>query len=150
MCDFRFNTYALAVVAIYGLTFIESAKKTGQLFQAQLFTAVINDDLSGMVLFLGSFLAGTVAGVIGVIWGATNGHDAYIVMGILAFVVGFLMASLAMSVIASAVTTTFVCWASDPATLNQNRPQEFGRIIDAGAGKYANDGIGAYSGVRNV
>ena len=141
-----FNSYALCTTAIYGDSFLESAKKTGQLFRAHLFTALINDDLSGAVLFCGAFLSGSVAGIVGLIWGAAKDAEGYIVMGILAFIVGFLVATLAMSVIRSAVTTTFVCWASDPATLNHNRPVEFGRIIEAGQSKYGGEGIQEYSG----
>jgi hypothetical protein len=143
-----FNMYALATVAIFGDDFLTSAKRTGQLFRAELFTAVINDDLSSTVLVAGSILAGVVAGIVGAVWASAKSVEGWVVCAILSFIVGALVASLAMGVIRSAVTTTFVAWASDPATLSQNRPVEFNRIIEAGQHKYANQGIGAYSGQR--
>jgi hypothetical protein len=169
--------FALSVVAIFGESFIDSASRTGSLLQSHLFTAVINDDLSGMVLFAGSFVSGVIAGIISLLWAYAKEAPGYVVMGLLGewrgqwsticrclscspprsslvgspgFIVGFLVAMLAMSVIESAVTATFVSWACDPAALQTNRPQEFGKIIDAGRGKYSNEGIEQYSGRPNI
>ena len=139
-----FNAYALCLVAIYGTPFLESAKRTGQLFQGQLFTALINDDLSGLVLFCGSFLAGTIAAIVGALWAHGKHENGAVVMAILAFLVGFLVATLAMSVVKSAVSTTFVCWAMDPSALSHNRPAEFSAIVNAGRNKY--QGIEQYAG----
>lgn len=126
-----FNKYAFSTIAIYGYDFLTGAKRTGELLQSELFTAVINDDLSGGVLFLGAALGGVCSGVIGLIWAAGSGMDSYLVVGLLAFLVGVLVSTLAMGVIGSAVATTFVCWASDPAALQANRNEEFGRILEA-------------------
>jgi len=144
-----FNKYALCTAAIYGTSFMQSARRTADLFKAELFTAVINDDLSGGVLFLGAFIAGIIAGVIGGVWAAARDMDAYILWGFLAFLVGILIAALAMSVIQSAIATTFVAWATDPAALHANRPVEFGRIIEAGKTRYERQGINQYSGQQH-
>lgn len=141
-----FNRYCFSTIGIYGMTYMDSARRTGELFKAQLFTALINDDLSGMVLFCGNFLTGSVVGVGALIWAYRLDAPSYQLYGILAFLVGYLVSSLSMSVAQSAITTTFVCWASDPATLLQNRPVEFGRILTAAQFKYSNMGLQEYNG----
>jgi hypothetical protein len=136
----------VCVAAIYGSPFLDAARSTGQLFQASLFEAVINDDLSGMVLFAGSFLAGVAAGLVGAAWAAAADAEGYVLLGVLSFLVGFAVALLAMGVIRSAVTTTFVAWASDPQALARNRPVEFQAIIDAASGKYQPQDVAQYNG----
>jgi len=145
-----FNFFALATCAIYGDDFMAGARRTGELFKAQLFTALINDDLSETVLLAGAFLSGICAGIVGAIWASVASIEGWVVCAVLSFIVGFLVALLSMGVIRSAVTTTFVAWAADPAVLAQNRPVEFQRIVDAAQPKYAGQGLAAYSGGQRV
>merc|ERR1711997_568207 len=55
-----FNLYAYAHCAIYGTSFISSAKMTFDLFTKRGFFAIINDDLTGMVLVAGAMIGGVV------------------------------------------------------------------------------------------
>jgi hypothetical protein len=79
-------------------------------------------------------------------WAAAMNFNGWVVVAVLAFVLGYCITSLVMSVVESAVCTTYVCWSQDPAALQQNRPEAFQRMVDAGSHKYAQYGINNYNG----
>lgn len=127
------NLYAFAQVAIYGKAFIPAAKATLQLFKTRGITALINDDLSGLVLGLGMLISGLVAAL-------AAGLAAYFIDEIkdlwresafLAFLAGFFLLEVVMRVLRSTVVTTFVCWAEDPVALQNTHPENFQKLIDA-------------------
>jgi len=126
-----FNMYAYTRVAIYGLGYWAAAKETWDLFVRRGFEAIINDDLTGMVLTMGCVMGGVVTGMVGAIWAAALGFNGWIVVGIIAFIIGFIMVALIMNVIESAVCTTFVVWAEDPATLAATRPEHYNTLREA-------------------
>jgi len=127
------NKYAYTQIAIYGKDFISASRDTWKLFVERNFDLLINDDLSGMVLGLGSFLGGLAACAVGtlVAWAISSSDGSYMVLGVISFLMGMLMTSLVMSVISSAVATTYVLWAQCPGELSQTRPQEFQAIREA-------------------
>merc|ERR1712242_108109 len=135
-----FNTYAYAHCAIYGTSFVQSAKMTLQMFSSRGFSALINDDLTGMVLFAGAMIGGVVtAGVgggVGYAFYSGNSDEsvAYGVPAALAgtgFLIGLVLTMTTLYVVRSAVVTLFVCFAEEPAALHENRPEEFGRLTGA-------------------
>jgi len=134
-----FNMYAYTHVAIYGEDFITAAKSTMSLFRANGFTALINDNIIGMVLGLGIFL-GLVSSA------CVSGLVAYVVVKawtipllIIGAIIGMIMTALIMNAMTSAVATTFVCWAEDPAAMQNGRPNYFKTISDAANQRYGQD-----------
>jgi hypothetical protein len=118
-----FNAFAYTYVAIYGLTFMEASRHTWELFENKGFWAVINTDLSGVALFLGCFIGGIVVGCAGGGIAYQAGVSTSLPsfnLALLAFVVGFATISLLLSVVQSAITTTLVLWAEDPAAMSQH------------------------------
>jgi len=126
-----FNMYAYTKVAIYGLDFRAAAKETWDLFKNRGFEVIVNDDLTGMVLAMGCLLGAVVVGLFGALWASLLNFDGWIIVGVLAFVIGYVMVALIMTVIQSAVATTYVVWAEDPATLAQTRPEYYGKLRQA-------------------
>lgn len=120
-----FNYYAFVQVAIYGKSFIEASHDTWQLFKARGTDLLVNDDLSGSVFFLGSFLGGAISALIASIWALSKDVVEWDDWAFLAFVLGFLVSEVAMSVVSSGVATTFVCYAEDPFGLQQNRVEHY-------------------------
>jgi len=127
-----FNMYAYTRVAIYGTDYITSAKETWQMFVSRGFEVIVNDDLTGMVLAMGSIIGGVVTGVICGVWAhAELASMAWVYIGIVGFVIGYIMVFLIMTVIQSAVATTYVVWSEDPATITQTRPAHYQKLRDA-------------------
>ncbi|KAJ3123851.1 hypothetical protein HK098_001596 [Nowakowskiella sp. JEL0407] len=107
-----FNTYAFAQVAIYGKDFVNAAKDTWALVKSHGIDAIINDNLIGNVLFVGSMIAGLICGLIGYIYlltttpNATPGVYAIVVVGCI--FIGLSEFGVLNTVIDSGVVTTFV------------------------------------------
>jgi hypothetical protein len=135
-----FNMYAYTKVAFYGLDFRTAAKETWDLFKSRGFEMIINDDLTGMVLAMGCIIGAVITGIFGALWAAALNFDGWIVVGIIALVIGYIMVALIMNVIQSAVATTYVVWAEDSALLNQTRPEHYTKLRDAANLAYGNSG----------
>merc|ERR1712242_236785 len=135
-----FNTYAYAHCAIYGTSFMNSAKMTWTLFKTRGFTALINDDLTGMVLFAGAMIGGVVTagcgGAVGYAFYGGNDDEsvAYGIPAALAstgFLIGLILTMTTLYVVRSSVVALFVCFAEEPAALSENRPEEYQRLTGA-------------------
>eukprot|EP00455_Lapot_gusevi_P023697 TRINITY_DN2459_c0_g1_i1.p1 TRINITY_DN2459_c0_g1~~TRINITY_DN2459_c0_g1_i1.p1 ORF type:complete len:490 (-),score=187.34 TRINITY_DN2459_c0_g1_i1:102-1508(-) len=112
-----FNRYVFTYVAIYGMSYCDSAQYTWNLLTSDGFNALISDSLVGFVVFLGLLFgaAFTVAG--SAIYLAST--DRNYLMLVLAYVVAVLVMAAMMSVIVSAVNSLFVCIVDAPErTLN--------------------------------
>eukprot|EP01083_Nonionella_stella_P221722 791869_1 len=135
-----FNKYAYAQCAIYGTSFIQSAKATWQLFMSRGILAIINDDLTGMAIGCGALIGGVVSAGVGfgigyLFYKDDTGNDTYpiipIYLAIYGFLMGLVLCHCVLTVLASCVIALFVCYAEDPAAMNQNRPEEYNRITQA-------------------
>lgn len=87
--------------------------------------AMINDNLIGNVLFMGSLLVGILSSLLGYLYLLvskpaynTSGDMTPIIM-LICFIIGMSMFSTIATVISSGVTTTFVCLAEDPEALRR-------------------------------
>jgi len=132
------NKYAYKQIAIYGKDFISAARDTWELFKARNFDLLINDDLTGVVLTLGCTLGGVVAGAVGgaIAYMTVSNTGTWQVLAGVSFLLGMLMTALLMSVVESAVATTYVVWAQCPNELAQVRPEEFHRLQDVSHCRY--------------
>lgn len=133
-----FNMYAYTQVAIYGKSFIEAAKATWALFKARGWDALINDDLTGLVLMLGCLGGGVAAALAGGVLAFVTGvgHSSIAAIAVVAFLIGLVMVSLVMNVMQSAVATTFVLWAESPEELGRNRPQYYQKLVETAQSRY--------------
>jgi hypothetical protein len=126
-----FNKWAFVYVGVYGYGYCEAGKSVMQLFKDRGWEAVIADDLVGMVLFMMSLIVGAITGGIGVLlvrsteWlaNADGIGDTDILAFIIGIVLGLLICSILMGVIASAVNTTIVLFADAPAEFEKHYPE---------------------------
>jgi len=135
-----FNKYAYAQCAIYGTSFVTSAKATWNLFMNRGILAIINDDLTGMAIGCGALIGGVVSAVTGfgigwAFYGDSDDEEVYptvpIALAVYGFFIGMVFCASVLMVIASAVIALFVCYAEDPATMSQNHPDDYQNLVNA-------------------
>lgn len=133
-----FNVYVYTHVAVYGEDYMTAARSTVGLLKSSLFTIIINENIIGMVLSLGVIVGGIATAAVTAIFALmlSMGSTWVLISAIVGGVVGIIMVSLVTNVMASAVATTFVCWAEDPLAMQAGRPSEFKRMTDAATERY--------------
>jgi len=119
-----FNVYAYTQIAIYGYSFVDASKRTWELFNSRAgFWVIINTDLSIMALILGDLIGGVIVGCLGggfaYKYGVSAANQSSFGFAVLAFLIGFATVALVLSVVESAIATTFVLWAEDPQSMSQ-------------------------------
>ncbi|OQR82691.1 PNS1-like protein [Achlya hypogyna] len=133
-----FNRFAYAYVGIHGYSFITAGRKVSKLFNSKGWSAIVNDDLTQKVFFLGNIVVGTLAAFATIQIAsndlATNRNEfaglkkPEATIGVFGFVIGYVVNNLFMSLMASAVTTIFVLWAEDPAGWQATQPTHYERL----------------------
>lgn len=125
-----FNYYAYIHVAIYGKSYIDAASDTIRLIKSSGIEAIINDSLVDTVISVSSFGIGILAacstGLVLFIMDANV--TANLVFSLAAFVIGLASSMIMMTTVSSAVSTTFVCLAEDPAALQRTKPELYNLI----------------------
>lgn len=129
------NKYAYAQVAIYGKPFMTAARDTWELMKERGWSMLINDDLTGFVIMCGTLAGGFVgalsASVVGLVVSHSSNAATYWLVAIVGFFIGMFTVTIPMTVVSSAVATTFVVWAQFPGEISANRPQFAGDINTA-------------------
>jgi len=135
-----FNKYAYAQCAIYGTSFVVSAKATWNLFMNRGILAIINDNLIGVAIGCGSLIGGVISAGVGfgigyAFYSGSDDEEVYpmipIVLACYGFLIGLVFCASVLMVLQSAVITLFVCYAEDPASMNANHPDEYNRLVAA-------------------
>lgn len=132
-----FNTYAFTQVALYGKNYTKAASDTWSLIHRSGLGAVINDNLTGSVLALGSFFIGLVGGftaaiIFSLIRGPVKG-DYVVYAGLAGIFSASLIAWCGLAIVRSGITTFYVCLAEDPNALRRTDPEMHSQI----ASKYS-------------
>ena len=134
-----FNQYAMVYIGLYGYDYLTAGKRAYELFHNRGWTMILQDDLvTRVMLWMSLVLAGGTA-VVGVVlatlwqplrwWTSTETadgssavwHHATVAAGV-TFVLGWALAQLLLSVVASAVDTILVTFAEAPLDLERNHP----------------------------
>lgn len=127
-----FNVYAFAHVAIYGESYIVSAKNTWQLLRVQGLSALINDDLTGFAILSGALIGGLLCGTFGAVFARFVLDSGYMsTYAIFGFFIGFYLCLTVLHVVSSCVVALFVCYAEDPRSLECNHPPQFVKFQNA-------------------
>jgi len=142
-----FNSLAIVRVAVYGESFCTAAKRTMNMIKYRGMDQIINDDLSGMPIWLGCFIIFLItapclfATVKFILPGLTiiafesdpEGENAVIwIMSFLFSICSLFIPFSILSVIPSFTQSLYVLWGDDPAALDSNHPQE-ARMLKAAA-----------------
>lgn len=146
-----FNKWAYVYVGLYGYSYLDAGRNVLTLFQHKGWTTIITDDLADNVLSMISVGIALVGGLVGFLLGKADQNlfagigvenpgtvgfmyvsHHYFLLGAsfvshasfcsIGLVTGFLISSILMSVVASAVNTVIVCFAESPAEFDQNHP----------------------------
>jgi hypothetical protein len=113
-----FNRYAFVQVATYGKTFCQASRTTWNMFKLHGFEAIVNDDLSGVVLSVGIAFSAIAGGLLAAIF-AADGTESMLLVVLAGFIIGAVVASAAMQVVDSGVATLFVCFVEHPDRLRR-------------------------------
>ena len=95
------------------------------LMSLRFWELLINDSLIRLVFVMANMLSAATAGLVGAAWAHSAGVPSAGGIGVLAFVVGFILSTTIMIVLDSAVATSYVVWAEDPAAMMRNRPEHY-------------------------
>jgi len=137
-----FNKWAYVYVGLYGYGYIDAGKNVIALFKSRGWEVIIADDLVSNVLFMLSLVVGLIMGAVGLIidastdWFAGFGENAQVFAFLIAFLVGLVLCSIMLGVVASAVNTVIVLFAEAPADFEQNYPELSNKMRSAYAAAY--------------
>ncbi|KAG0230114.1 putative choline transporter, neither null mutation nor overexpression affects choline transport [Mortierella sp. GBA43] len=135
-----FNKFAFTQVAIYGKPFLLAAHDTWVLLKDRGVDALINNNLVGNVLGMGTFTVGLISAIYGFVFLKVVQPTFYakedetlvlIAVVLVEFILGAVMMSIPNNVIDSGVTTTFVALAEDPQTLFRTKPDLYHEVAIA-------------------
>ncbi|XP_024545614.1 CTL-like protein DDB_G0274487 [Selaginella moellendorffii] len=118
-----FNKYAYVEVAIYGKSFNHSARDAWELFQSTGIEVLIAYDLSGAILLMEILLGGLLTGTCVGIWAWFKWKERVLIIGLTAMLVGMILVGLGLVVVESAVTSLYMCYASDPSLIRRWDPE---------------------------
>lgn len=109
-------------MAIYGKPYLRAAKDTWDLMDRAGVYAIANDNILNGVQLVGVLLGSVIVGGVGAVLAVTlTGSDPIILFWV-GIAVGWIIISMVMQIIDSAVATIFVCYSEQPqALLNHNR-----------------------------
>lgn len=124
-----FNTYAFVHVAIYGVSYIEAAKRTWSLAQECGWKAYFNDCLIEPTITLTSLGCACFLG--GSAWLVSGGNVA---VAVTTFIAVLAITLTVLRCVESAVPTIFVCFAELPSALLGSNPELYHLMRADGAG----------------
>ncbi|ODV87404.1 hypothetical protein CANARDRAFT_26803 [[Candida] arabinofermentans NRRL YB-2248] len=139
-----FNRYAYSYIALYGKSFMTSARETFELLRVKGLDALIQDCLIGKALSMYTVFVGYLSALVCLgylagtnpVWaqnseGNFSVSNGYVIGSIIvALVIGLLIASTVCSVIYSGTTTFFVALAKDPEVFQYQNPERFRKIFE--------------------
>mmetsp|Transcript_52514 Transcript_52514/g.61313 ORF Transcript_52514/g.61313 Transcript_52514/m.61313 type:complete len:176 (+) Transcript_52514:301-828(+) len=134
-----FNKWAYIYVGLYGYSYLKAGKNVMTLFRERGWQTIITDDLISNTILLASFVAAGLTGVVGITIDAvkddwlsgTFEDDAQTVAFLTAFIIGLVMSTIMLSVVASAANAVIVLFAEAPAEFETSHPELSGEMREA-------------------
>lgn len=153
-----FNKWAFTFVGIHGDSYLASGRSVISLFKQRGWVSIINDALADIVMVVMKVSVSLLSGLMG--WWLVN-HDDDIFVGIgipedkddvVGFVVGtligYILSSIMMELVGSAVSAVIVCFAEAPDVFNQNYKQLSEEMLDAWKKAYPDECADDFSSVK--
>ncbi|VEU21549.1 DEKNAAC102203 [Brettanomyces naardenensis] len=134
-CVRYFNHYAYSYIALYGKSYLKSARDTYHIFKYKGFDALINDCIIDTALGIYSFFAGFLSAFAAYMYlrktkPAYNDDGSYYApLVAFSFVIGLQVCSVITTVITSGTATFFLCLAKDPQVFQVSYPDDFAEIF---------------------
>ncbi|KAL7558097.1 hypothetical protein ACA910_020047 [Epithemia clementina (nom. ined.)] len=127
-----FNKWAFVMVGIHGDSYIQGGREIIRLFKVRNWTGIVEDGLADLVMFFMKLAIALVTGLTGW-WLVNRDDDIFAGVGIdpedddlIGFVagvmIGYVVASIMMELVSSAVNAVIVCFAKSPAPFKRHYP----------------------------
>ncbi|CAN6606049.1 protein Pns1p [Trichomonascus vanleenenianus] len=130
-----FNHYAYTYIALYGKSYLNSARDTWQLLKHRGIDALVNDSLISNVLNFGSLFVGYTTALLAYLYlkltrlSYNSSSGFYPIVVAYAFLIGTQIGNLATVTIHSGVSTFFVALAKDPEVFRMSYPDIYEEIV---------------------
>jgi hypothetical protein len=133
-----FNTFAFALISIYGLPFVEAGKEVFDLMERAGISAVVNYSMVGMVSTFGTLAGAVLVGGMNALSAWRLGLAAGYILGagFLGFLVGLSVMSVVGRLLEAGTTTLFVCYAEEPDKLQSSRKELYDAFNECKALKF--------------
>ncbi|QPG73491.1 hypothetical protein FOA43_000802 [Brettanomyces nanus] len=134
-CLRYFNHYAYSYIALYGKSYLKSARDTYHIFKYKGFDALMNDCIIDTALGIYCFFAGFLAAFTSYMYlrktkPAYNTDGSYYAPIVaFSFVIAMQVCNVVTTVITSGTATFFLCLAKDPEVFKVSYPDEFDEVF---------------------
>eukprot|EP00301_Raphidiophrys_heterophryoidea_P016596 c26197_g1_i1.p1 GENE.c26197_g1_i1~~c26197_g1_i1.p1 ORF type:complete len:513 (-),score=104.43 c26197_g1_i1:676-2214(-) len=126
-----FNKYTLVYVAVYGTNFFASAKNMGSMIRTRGFSAVLNDDITAVVLTFVCAVNALLTTGIAILFASLFRSSLKPSTLTACLWVGYGIMGVVTSVIESAVSTVYVCFMEDSSALRSSHIDAYNSIASA-------------------
>lgn len=138
--------YAFCYISMYDYSFMDASRAVSSLFLQRGWSAIVNDDIIDAVLLLGHFVIAILCCLFGYLYAVkVRASGANVLLTTMfGFFCGYLMSSVLLKNISSAVSTIYVCFCECPDAFQRSHPEAFISLDNAwqliyGRGGYSND-----------
>ncbi|KAH3900307.1 Pns1p SCDLUD_003279 [Saccharomycodes ludwigii] len=132
-----FNHYAYSYIALYGKSYLRSAKETWNMMREKGFDALINDNLVNIAIGLYSMFVSYMCALFAFLYlrftkpsyNSSGGFTAPLIA--FSFVIALQICNIINETIRSGVATFFIALANDPEVFQKSYPERFDEIFRA-------------------
>lgn len=153
-----FNKWAYTFVGLHGEGYIQSGKQVISLFKQRGWTALVNDHLADAVMFTMKISVSLLSALGG--WWLVNhdndifegvgvsseGDDVYGFVG--GALIGYLICSIMMELVSSAVNAVIVCFAEAPDAFNRNHKELCDEMLTAWKNAYPDECADDFTSIK--
>ena len=114
-----FNRYAFCFVAIEGQDYMTASSTAVQLFKSRGFTTLLNDDIIDLLIQISTIMIGLLTMILAYVYckSVILSKTYSYLLALFAFFCGYVMSTVLLSTMSSAVTTVYVSFAKNPQDL---------------------------------
>lgn len=111
-----FNRYAFVFVAIEGQDYMQASSTAVQLFKSRGFATLLNDDIIDLLIHISTVMIGLLTMILAYMYckAVVLSHAYSYLLAIFSFFCGYVMSTVLLSTMSSAVTTVYVSFAKNP------------------------------------
>ncbi len=140
-----FNDFGFTYIGLYRLGFIKSSEMATEIFECREWTGIVSDRLISNVLRIISLLITLASGFFGLVveqydgYSFTNFQKPTSTAFIIGCFIGFMLSSVCLKVVESAVSTVLVCFSVAPYTFKRFHPVLSYEMRDSWGGVWLDD-----------
>ena len=130
--SYWFNNYGYVYCSMYNIDLISGCQDVYNLIHNSGFEKIINDDLSGFLVYSVSFLSFCVSCIVGYIVGNIYYKEQQNILyyiALLGGLYGYYICYSILVIIQSCVTTLFICFIEDTKSFKFNRDKQYNKFV---------------------